>query len=192
MPAHSRISSLYTHAAFELWKGRGMKSKQYRNMLLETGAVWLLLMLLQLLPCNTTEGPLFQGWQQGKEWGIMMIMMLGHICIHAANPKLFDLWLTQDRAYILRHLGKNSLWETYTHCSAWKCFIFLNIFVQCEEPDSWRPKIQSCHCVFLRADVCSHLRSSWPPNANYISRKSERKMSGFLFEISCEKWKLKQ
>lgn len=135
MPAHSRISSLYTHAAFELWKGRGMKSKPYRNMLLETGAVWLLLMLLQLLPCNTTEGPLFQGWQQGKEWGIMMIRMLGHICIHAANPKLFDLWLTQDRAYILRHLGKNSLWETYAHCSAWKCFIFLNIFVQCEEPD---------------------------------------------------------
>lgn len=86
-----------------------MKSKPYRNMLLETGAVWLLLMLLQLLPCNTTEGPLFQGWQQGKEWGRMMIMMLGHICIHAANPKLFDLWLTQDRAYILRHLGKNSL-----------------------------------------------------------------------------------
>lgn len=148
MPAHSRTSTLYTHAACELWKGRGMESKPPRNMLLKTGAVRLLLMLLQLLPCSTTEGPVFQGWQQAKEWCIMVIMMLVHICIHAANPKLFDSWLTQIRAYILRRLGKNSLWENYGHCSAWKCFLFLNIFVQCEEPDSWRSKIQSCHCFF--------------------------------------------
>lgn len=148
MPAHSRTSALYTHAAFEQWRGRGMKSKPYRNVWLKTGAVWLLLMLLQLLPCSTTEGPVFQGWQQAKEWCIMMIMMLVHMCIHAANPNLFDLWLAQTRTYILRQLGKNGLWENYAHCSAWKCFMFLNIFIQWEEPDSWRPKIQSCHCFF--------------------------------------------
>lgn len=95
MPAHSRTSSLCTHAAFELWKGRGMKSKPSRKVLLNTGALWLLLMLLQLLPCNTTEGPAFQGWQQAEEWCVVMIMMLVHMCIHAANPKLFDLWLAQ-------------------------------------------------------------------------------------------------
>lgn len=52
---------------------------------------------------------MFQGWQQAMGWGMMMIVMLMHICMHAANPKLSDLWLTQDWAYVLCHAGRNSL-----------------------------------------------------------------------------------
>lgn len=143
MPAYSsRTLALYTHAAFELWKGRGMKSRPSRNMLLKTGAVWLLLLLLQLLPCNT-EGPAFQARQQAKEW-----------CMYNDDYDAGSYMHTCSKPQVLfvvdsnSTLGKNSLWENYTHCSAWKCFIFLSIFVRCEEPDSWRPKIQSYHCFF--------------------------------------------
>lgn len=67
MPAHSRTSPLYTHAAFELWKGRGMKSRLSRKVLLKSsGDLWLLLMLLQLLLCNTTEGACISGMATSK------------------------------------------------------------------------------------------------------------------------------
>lgn len=139
MPAYSsRTPALYTHADFELWKGRGMKSRPSRNMLLKTGAVWLLLLLLQLLHAAPRGLHFRHGNKQRSGVCIMMIMML-YTC---SEPQV---WFVVDSNSTL---GKNSLWENYTHCSAWKCFLFLSVFVQCEEPDSRRPKIQNYHCFF--------------------------------------------
>lgn len=68
-----------------------MKSKPYRKMLLRSEGLLLLLMPLKLLSCDTTEGPAYQGWQQAVGWGMMMIEMRMHICMHEGNPKLCDL-----------------------------------------------------------------------------------------------------
>lgn len=149
MPAQSRTSALYTHAAFELWKGRDMGSKLSRNMSLKTGALWLLLMLLQLLPCNTTEGDPSRISGMATSKGVVCNDDCGAgSCMHTCSKPQVVWFVFVSNSSIHSMSGKSSLWENYAHCSAWKCFIFLSIFVQCEEPHAWRSKIQSCHCFF--------------------------------------------
>lgn len=178
VPARSRSSSFYPHPACAWGEARKTICTRKRCLKLEVSCCCL----WHYNFCHATpqRGLCFR--DSNKQWG-------------GGNPRLSDLSLTQDRAYILCHAGRKSLWEPYAHRNPWKCFIILNIFNQCEVPDRWGPKIQSYRCFFKRqmqALLCSHLRSWWPQNANYICRKFEIKMSDFLLEFCCQKRKLKQ
>lgn len=168
--------------------GRGMESKPYRKMLFKTEGLLLLLMPLKLLSCNTTEGPAVQGWQQAVGWGMRMIVMWMHICMHEENPKLCDLGLTQDQAYILCHSGRKFVSSSCSLEFMWMLH-YSKHFCSVWRPRSVTTQNTELSQLFLKANI-----SMQSPTFIMTSKCQlfERKMSDFLLEISSEKWKLKQ
>lgn len=84
-----------------------------------------------------------------KQWGgVWWWLRCGciYVCMKGIQSCVICDWLKIRHIFCV--IQEGSLWALYAHCSSCQCFIILNIFVQCEDPDQWWPKIQNYHNFF--------------------------------------------